>query len=51
MRQTPETPAIDETGVPGRVSDVLRRALSYAPEGRQAAVLTLAREPREALGG
>ena len=50
MRQTSETPAIDENGVPGKVSEVLRRGLSYAREERQATALTLARELREALG-
>ncbi len=50
MRQTAETPAIDERGVPGKVSDVLRRALSYAREERQATALTLARELHAALG-
>ena len=50
MRQTSETPAIDEHGVPRRVSQVLRRALSYTRESRQATALTLAHELREALG-
>jgi hypothetical protein len=50
MRQTSATPAIDEDGVPERVSEVLRRALSYARDHRQATALTLARELREALG-
>jgi GAF domain-containing protein/predicted Ser/Thr protein kinase len=50
MRQTSATPAIDEDGVPERVSEVLRRALSYARDDRQATALTLARELREALG-
>ena len=49
MRQTSETPAIDERGVPGKVRDVLRRALSYAREERQATALALARELRAAL--
>jgi hypothetical protein len=50
MRQTTDTPAIEERGMPGQVGEVLRHALSYRREERQATALTLTRELRNALG-